>query len=411
MSTLLKKDLRKDAAKSIARWFYLTGTSFNAAREPEYYTMFELAARHGPGCSIMSDGWTDRKQRSICNFLVNSPKGTVFIESLDTSHSKNTQKVFEMLDDVVEKAGEENVIQIVTDNASAYKAAEAKLMEKKLSIHKTTIAKGRKITNYIYGRAMLISMLKEFTKGGDLIRPAVTRFATAYLTLGCLSEHKGDLMSMFSSETWRKSTFSTTRAGKRIQGITLDSRFWTSVLTCLRAAMPLMKVLRLVDSNGLPSMPFLYLELNQAMEKIKSNFSNIEKRYKPVLNIIEKRWNDQMSRPLHYAAYWLNPKVHFGENFDFNERKLKVGLYDCVERLSKDRDESLTLMQQLDTFHHARGMFSSYGSMQLLDRMHPADWWSSSGDDVPELQKFSIRILSLTCSASGCERIGVCLRG
>ncbi|CAN1725844.1 hypothetical protein LINPERHAP1_LOCUS258 [Linum perenne] len=432
MSTLLKKDLRKDAAKSIARWFYLTGTSFNAAREPEYYTMFELAARHGPGfkppsyheiretllkeeleeveaklsifrnewikvgCSIMSDGWTDRKQRSICNFLVNSPKGTIFIESLDTSHySKNTQKVFEILDDVVEKVGEENVIQIVIDNASAYKAARAKLMEKrledlekKLSVHKTTIAKGRKITNYIYGRAMLISMLKEFTKGGDLIRHAVTRFATAYLTLGCLSEHKGDLM---------------TREGKRIQGIALVSRFWTSVLTCLRAAMPLMKVLRLVDSDELPTMPFLYLELNQAME-IKSNFSNIEKRYKPVLNIIEKRWNDQMSRPLHYASYWLNPKVHFGENFDPNERKLKVGLYDCVERLSKDRDESLTIMQQLDTFHHARGMFSSYGSMQLLDRKHPADWWSSFGDDVPELQKFAIRILSLTCSASGCER-------
>ncbi|CAN1141741.1 hypothetical protein LINPERPRIM_LOCUS25651 [Linum perenne] len=405
MSTLLKKDLRRDAAKSIARWFYLTGTAFNAAREPEYYTMFELAARHGPGCSIMSDGWTDRKRRSICNFLVNSPKGTAFIESLDTSHySKNTQKVFEMLDDVVEKVGEENVIQVITDNASAYKAAGAKLMEKKLPIHKTTIAKGRKITNYIYGRAMLISMLKDFTKGGELIRPALTRFATAYLTLGCLSEHKGDLMSMFSSETWRKSTFSSTREGKRIQGIALDSRFWTSVLTCLRAAMPLMKVLRLVDSDELPSMPFLYLELNQAMEKIKSNFSNIEKRYKPVLNIIEKRWNDQMSRPLHYAAYWLNPKVHFGANFDPNERKLKVGLYDCVERLSKDRDESLTLMQQLDTFHHARGMFSSYGSMQLLDRKHPADWWSSFGDDVPELQKFAVRILSLTCSASGCER-------
>ncbi|CAN1826138.1 hypothetical protein LINPERHAP1_LOCUS31422 [Linum perenne] len=338
MSTLLKKDLRMDAAKSIARWFYLTGTSFNAAREPEYYTMFELAARHGPGfkppsyheiretllkeeleeveaklsifrnewtkvgCSIMSDGWTDRKRRSICNFLVNSPKGIVFIESLDTSnYSKNTEKVFEMLDEVVEKVGEENVLQIIIDNASAYKAAGAKLMEKrkhlfwtpcaahcldlmledlekKLPIHKTTIAKGRKITNYIYGRTLLISMLKDFTKGGELIRPALTRFATAYLTLGCLSEHKGDLMSIFSSETWRKSTFSSTREGKRIQGIALDSRFWTSVLTCLRAAMPLLKVLRLVDSDESPAMPFLYLELNQAMEKIKSNFSNIEKR-------------------------------------------------------------------------------------------------------------------------------------
>ncbi|CAN1121524.1 hypothetical protein LINPERPRIM_LOCUS2227 [Linum perenne] len=185
-----------------------------------------------------------------------------------------------MLDDVVEKAGEENVIQIVTDNASAYKAAEAKLMEKRTHLFWTPCA-----------AHCLDLMLEDLEKK--------------------LSIHK------------RKSTFSTTRAGKRIQGITLDSRFWTSVLTCLRAAMPLMKVLRLVDSNGLPSMPFLYLELNQAMEKIKSNFSNIEKS------------------PLHYAAYWLNPKVHFGENFDFNERKLKVGLYDCVERLSKDRDERM----------------------------------------------------------------------
>ncbi|CAN1125323.1 hypothetical protein LINPERPRIM_LOCUS31624 [Linum perenne] len=279
MSTSLKKDLRKDAAKSIGRWFYLTGTSFNAAREPEYYTMFELAARHGPGCNIMSDGWTDRKRRSICNFLVNSPKGTVFIESLDTSHySKNTQKAFEMLDEVVEKVGEENVLQIITDNASTYKAVGAKLMEKRQHLFKTTIAKGKTITNYIYGRAMLISMLKEFTKGGELIRLAVTRFATAYLTLGCLSEHKGDLMSMFSSETWRKITFSSTREGKRIQGIAIDSRFWISVLTCLCTAMPLMKVLCLVDLDESPLMPFLYLDLNQAMEKIKSNFSNIEKR-------------------------------------------------------------------------------------------------------------------------------------
>ncbi|CAN0921178.1 hypothetical protein LINGRAHAP2_LOCUS32457 [Linum grandiflorum] len=42
--------------------------------------------------------------------------------------------------------------------------------------------------------------------------------------------------------------------------------------------------------------------------------------------------------------------------------------------------------------------------MSLLERKHPADWWSSFGDDVSELQRFVIRILSLTCSASGCER-------
>ncbi|XP_029153419.1 uncharacterized protein [Arachis hypogaea] len=79
------------------------------------------------GCSIMSDGWTDKKRRSICNFLVNSPKRTVFLYSLDTSDiSKITDKVVKMLEDAVEFVGEENVVQIVTDNAANYKAAGEK---------------------------------------------------------------------------------------------------------------------------------------------------------------------------------------------------------------------------------------------------------------------------------------------
>jgi len=38
---------------------------------------------------------------------------------------------------------------------------------------------------------MLISTLKEFRKGRDFIRPGVTRFAMAYVTLTCL--HWGGL--------------------------------------------------------------------------------------------------------------------------------------------------------------------------------------------------------------------------
>ncbi|CAN1124959.1 hypothetical protein LINPERHAP2_LOCUS2636 [Linum perenne] len=227
----------------------------------------------------MSDGWTDTRRRSICNFLVNSPKGTVFVESIDTSSfSKNAEKVFEMLDNVVEKVGEENVIQIVTDNGVAYKAAGTKLMEKRKHVHKSTIEKGRKITNFIYASAILISMLREFTKGHDLVRPGATRFATTYLTLACLSEHKGPLMTMFSSDSWKKGSYSNIPKGKKVQGIVLDSRFWSNVSLCIRAALPLVKVLRLVDSEEYPSMPFLFFELNQAKEKIKLNFSNNEAR-------------------------------------------------------------------------------------------------------------------------------------
>ncbi|CAN1184956.1 hypothetical protein LINPERPRIM_LOCUS39249 [Linum perenne] len=304
MSQLLKKDQRREACKGISQWFYKTATAFNGTRCEEYYRMFDLVARHGPGFKPPSyhevrETFLQEEKKEVDANLGHFRDEW---KSIDTSSfSKNAEKVFEMLDNVMEKVGEENVIQIVTDNAAAYKAAGTKLMEKRkhlfwtpcaahcldlmledfdknLKLHKSTIEKGRKITNFIYASAILISMLREFTKGHDLVRPGATRFATTYLTLACLSEHKGPLMTMFSSDSWKKGSYSNIPKGKKVQGIVLDARFWSNVSLCIRAALPLVKVLPLVDSEEYPSMSFLFFELNQANEKIKLNFSNNEAR-------------------------------------------------------------------------------------------------------------------------------------
>jgi hypothetical protein len=37
------------------------------------------------GCTLMSDGWTDRRGHHLINFLVNSPEGTFFLKSIDAS--------------------------------------------------------------------------------------------------------------------------------------------------------------------------------------------------------------------------------------------------------------------------------------------------------------------------------------
>lgn len=40
--------------------------------------------------SIMSDFWTDTKNQCLINFLVNCPKGTIFLKSVDaTDHVKD----------------------------------------------------------------------------------------------------------------------------------------------------------------------------------------------------------------------------------------------------------------------------------------------------------------------------------
>ena len=67
----------------------------------------------------MSDGWTDRKERS----LVNSSRGTMFMKSIDASSMVKTgEKLFELLDSLVEVVGEANFVQVITDNASNYVA-------------------------------------------------------------------------------------------------------------------------------------------------------------------------------------------------------------------------------------------------------------------------------------------------
>ena len=79
----------------------------------------------------MPDGWTDGNSRCFINFLVNSPASTWFLKSIYASNSiQNGELMFTYLDDVVEEIGEENVVQVITDNASNYVNAETRLMEK-----------------------------------------------------------------------------------------------------------------------------------------------------------------------------------------------------------------------------------------------------------------------------------------
>ena len=76
------------------------------------------------GCTILSDGWTDGRSRTIINFLVACKDDVVFWKSGDTSNKvKNAATLALMLVNVVMEVGIENVVQIITDNAAAYVVA------------------------------------------------------------------------------------------------------------------------------------------------------------------------------------------------------------------------------------------------------------------------------------------------
>jgi hypothetical protein len=84
----------------------------------------------------MSDGWTDGKGRSILNFLVSCPKGTMFIKSVDASaYTKDAQLLCELLDGFIREIGPQYVVQVITDNAANYVVAGRMLMQRYPSLY------------------------------------------------------------------------------------------------------------------------------------------------------------------------------------------------------------------------------------------------------------------------------------
>ncbi|CAF1927550.1 unnamed protein product [Brassica napus] len=254
------KELRDKVCGGIARWFYYAGIAFNAALHDSFKEMTELIGQYGmglkppsmyelrfsllqkevanvqaelvpnreewavKGCSIMSDGWRDLMvQKDIVKFLVNSPKGSVFIRSKEAYEVvKDATLLFKLLDDMVEDVGEKNVVQVVTDNASNYVKAGRLLEAKrphlfwtpcaahclelmledigKIEAVKSAMKKCMFINAYIYCRVPLVNMMRRFTKQRNLHRPAVTRFVRSFITMSQYHLQQANLKKMVTSE-------------------------------------------------------------------------------------------------------------------------------------------------------------------------------------------------------------------
>ncbi|XP_012848004.1 PREDICTED: uncharacterized protein LOC105967965 [Erythranthe guttata] len=313
---LVKDPFLKSMLQSVAEYEKrLIPHSYHEARvtflENEVKSIQEIIERYRDewkmtGCTLMSDGWTYNMNHSITNFLVNSPKGTVFLTSIDTSDVfKNATELFKLLDK----------------------------------------------------HAWVLNLMRKFTRHKELTIPAVTRFATSYLTLRRLHGSKMALTAMYGSEIWQKSSYAKKADGQAIGEIILaDKNFWSAIQYCLMCTLPLVKVLRLVDGDSKPAMGYIYEVMGHAKEQIKKFFKDVKKMYEPIWEIIDLRWDLQLHRPLHAAAYYLNPSFHYSPDFEV-DYGIKNGLYKTIERMCPTPELREQIDRQLETFHRAKLMF------------------------------------------------------
>ncbi|XP_016185534.1 uncharacterized protein LOC107627196 [Arachis ipaensis] len=290
----------------------------------------------------MADGWTDRCRRTLTNFLVYCPKGTVFLKSVDASHiSKTADALFRLLRDVVLFVGPENVVHVGTDNAANY------------------IATGRIL---------------------DALRAMVT------------------------SREWTSSAYSKEIKAKKFVDQVLDSKFWNQCTNIVKLTEPLVRVLHIVDSEDRATMGFLYQAIYKARKEMVKRFQKRKRVVDPYLKILDSCWDSQLKRNLHAAGYWLNPAFRFNATEFEKHKQTTSGLLDVIERYAYgDAYLDSKLTSEMRIFKNSEGDFGRQSAIRERSPVMLDQWWESYGCGASNLQKLSIRVLSQTCSSSGCE--------
>lgn len=138
--------------------------------------------------------------------------------------------------------------------------------------------------------------------------------------------------------------------------------FWPSVVYSIKTTKPLVHVLRIVDGERTPAMGFIYGAMDECKEQIQKNFNNDVSSYKEIWDIIDQKWEFQMHRDLHAAAYYLNPRYRYSPDVS-DHPEIKKGLYSCMERLVRDDNTYKEVDLQLDEYKYKRGLFGNKAAL------------------------------------------------
>ena len=136
------------------------------------------------GCTIMGDGWTNNRQRTLINFMVYCLQVISFVKFVDASNIvKDATNLFLLFDEIITWVGPSNVIQMVTNNATNYVTVGRLIFEKYKHInwspcathylklifkdicrldHITELTRcASKVTIFVYNHVALLSCLRK----------------------------------------------------------------------------------------------------------------------------------------------------------------------------------------------------------------------------------------------------------
>ncbi|CAM8981603.1 unnamed protein product [Rhodiola kirilowii] len=379
------------------------------------------------GCTIIIESWTDNKSKALINFLVSTSSRIFFHKSVDASaYLKNPKYLSDLVDTVIQDFGPENVVQLIVDSSLSYVAVTNHVGQHYGTIFVSQcsaqclnliledfcrvdwvnrcISQAQTITKFIYNNGVMLDSLRKITGGQDLIKSGISKYVSNFLSLQCLLKHKSRVRSVLHNHDYSPTASFMNKPQISCLDIIEDNEFWRTVEECVAVSEPFLRVLREV-SGGKPAVGYIYEFMMRAKESIRTYFIMDEEKCKTFLDIVDRRWQNQLHSPLHSAAAFLNPSIQYNPQNKFSGLgTMKEEFYKVIEKLLPTADLRRDMTNQIYIFTKATGMFGCRLAMEARDMVSPGRWWEQYGDSAPSLQRVAIRILSQVCSTCSFQK-------
>ncbi|XP_039128915.1 uncharacterized protein LOC120265061 [Dioscorea cayenensis subsp. rotundata] len=378
---------------AFARWCFDACIPFNAMWSPYFQQMVDAIGSIGVGynapsyndmrvnllhdckkeCQLLIDSYRSQWANCRCTIMGD---GISFVKSVDASDIlKDATNLCNLFMEIIEWVGQDNVVHLI--------------LEKKRSCSESLYHDASKVTIFVYNHIYILSWLRKRSGWKEIVRPGVTRFATTFITLKSIYDHKHDLQALVTNKYYTSHKISKSPVGKTVTSIILDGKFWEECLFMVKIAAPIIRFLRVVDADEKPSLGYVYEGMIRIRKAIMAIFRNKSTMYGPYIKIIDERWDKHLRRNLHAAAYFLNPAFLYDKEAFCETPEVMQGLLDLLEKRSICSD-SEKAMREIRFYRDRLGNFSRESALSSANKIQPNEWWRLFGYSTPFLQKVAI---------------------
>ncbi|CAA0840437.1 Unknown protein [Striga hermonthica] len=460
---------RDTADKLCARMFYACALPFNLVRSPQFrkYSLFlensKLTGYIPPnydrlrttllaqekahinvkvhhikeswnkkGLSICSDGWSNIQRNPLINIMAASESGALFLSSTNASREvKDAEYVANIFIRAIEDVGPNNVVQVITDNASNYKAAGG-IIELKYPhifwtpcvVHSLNLALKRmcdppenigayvhcawiskliadcqSIRNFIMNHDLAHAIFNNYSSL-KLLKIAETRFASGIIMADRLSKVRKALESMIMDERWKtykgdgKSVVDS--KAREVKQCIVDDQWWDTLDYLLNLTRPIIDFIRVADTDS-PILHLVYDMWDSMIEEIKTVVFRHEGKdllvgqsafFDAIHKILEERWN-KSNTPLHCLAHSLVPKYYTdswlkdGDGVQrlapHEDQEVSMNRVKCFKRIFEDPNDLRKVCMEYGEFSSATGLFNDSFIKEARVFEEPISWWSNYG--------------------------------